>query len=315
MRIIIFTIVWLWISGVALADDQALQPRFQLPEGRYVFTYVLTTSQASGKDSRPPAAQSKKFEAELAVEKAAPDQQVIHVTYRRISDIYGPVVSVTAVIRPNPGLEGTWQNFLNIPFDVTLSPKGDVMNVSGMDRIWKKLLEVDPDAKLSLKDYQNTYGEPFVRDWFKSLYRFMPAKAVQPGDSWKVSEAADIQMLGSVNLEFDVTFRAVDAKSGAPRAILQVSSGSSRTLTPEQLKQLPGQVVKAETKAATSGKVERDLDSGTLRHQLIESTVSGAYVFKAENGQEQTQSQSALIKLEVTLNPGPYVSSTRPENR
>jgi hypothetical protein len=85
-----------------------------------------------------------------------------------------------------------------------LNASNEVERIEGVDELTAQMSSGGPaDALALLKD--SMFGKDRLKEMM-SANRFLPPKAVQPGDTWPVKQNLDMGVLGNMTADFDCTF-------------------------------------------------------------------------------------------------------------
>jgi len=83
-----------------------------------------------------------------------------------------------------------------------LNARNEVERMEGMDELKQRLADAPATAFSKLQ-----FGEDNLKQMMNGLHDYLPIKPVQPGDTWPFQKAISLNPLGTVNLDFTVTFR------------------------------------------------------------------------------------------------------------
>jgi hypothetical protein len=99
-----------------------------------------------------------------------------------------------------------FQKIIGAKIQYFLDASNDVERIEGVDELVDRLSSGgQADA---LAPFKSTM---FSKDRFKQMMsanRFMPPKAVQPGDTWPVKQSFEMGPLGTMAIDFDCTFQS-----------------------------------------------------------------------------------------------------------
>lgn len=129
----------------------------------------------------------------------------------------------------NDSLSGMLAKMTDKAFQLTLSKKGDVLDVKNLDMIMKDAIDALGDMPEAQKEQLqkqlgDSYGEDAFRGNMGSMLTIFPAQAVEVGDSWKSS----LQIESGMVLNVDVTYTLKGEEADC-----YLISGEGKMSTPE----------------------------------------------------------------------------------
>ncbi len=78
---------------------------------------------------------------------------------------------------------------VNHPFNMTLSPAGEVLSLRGMDDAWdeieQKFREESPMASSMLKNMKTQFGDETMREGQNAFWNYQPGRKMAVGQKWK----------------------------------------------------------------------------------------------------------------------------------
>lgn len=107
----------------------------------------------------------------------------------------------------SPNLVDTYGAMLGKQFNVIISPAGEIVRVSGMDRIIDDMLDQQSALDETVREQMKTglkqqLGDHALKDQLASTFDIYPDKKVRPGDTWNKQWATDYGMGMTMNTTY-----------------------------------------------------------------------------------------------------------------
>jgi len=80
-----------------------------------------------------------------------------------------------------------------------------VERMEGVDELAKRISSGAPTGAFAFS--RSEFGESYLREMMNGLHLYLPPKAVRPGDTWPFQMAIAMNPIGTVNLDYVVTFQ------------------------------------------------------------------------------------------------------------
>ena len=153
---------------------------------------------------------------------------------------------------------------------ITLTEKGDIVNVSGTKEITDTILKAvnaqDAYIKNTLRDQMaKLVGDEFIRNNLQYQFRFFPDTAIYIGDSW--SKAASPTSEIKTDAVTKYTLADVNGNTAEVAAASEMSGSSTTTLM--------GSEVQANLEGTQKGTYEADITTGLLMKGKSTTSMEG----------------------------------------
>ena len=178
--------------------------------------------------------------------------------------------------KPNP-LDGIFGKIVGSKIRYYLDATNGIERIEGIDEMINRLQAgATPSALLPLK---STFSEGYFKQ-LMDANRYMPSKAVQPGDTWPVQIEVPIGMMGNLVLNYDFDFKSWEMHGNRNCARLEFSG---------TIKSTP------DTNASPAG----------MSINILGGDFSGISWFDPEIGQtiDTTMNQDMNIVIHLPMNP------------
>jgi hypothetical protein len=221
-----------------------------------------------------------------------------------------------AAADPLGGMRGTFGKMLGKPLTLTLSPRGELVAVDGMDALFADLATLPPDASPQARaiseQVKSSFGPDFVKAMLQQTQPVFPEGPLAQGTTWTQSTDMSNPVLGKITST--TRFASMGMEAQGEREAVKVGMTSALEFSGEApLKQQLEQMIRgsgapADTKfdwrmspGAGSGTAWFDLDTGrTLR---LEFQQPMAATFEVSGtppaGSEGPSSMSFEMKMDV----------------
>lgn len=158
--------------------------------------------------------------------------------------------------------------------EMTLSKSGEVLEISGLDAIFDKMMEglnfAGADAmKESLKEQ---FGEETMKSNFNQFAVYFPDRPVKPGDSWSNRDTIKSGM--TMYLDLTYTLREVKGEE------LLIDLAGDITTDPDKEMDMGTMAVRYDLKGKQSGVLRVDALTGLLRSSEIDQDLKGSMKIK-----------------------------------
>jgi hypothetical protein len=162
-------------------------------------------------------------------------------------------------------------NLVGSAVTVTLSPKGDVLSVSGTQEISAKILTgvnaEDPNVRKNIQEQiSKLAGESFIKNTLQQGFTIGPDTAVQVGDSWQSKTSQE----GEIKFDAVSTYTLKSVKNGMARI-----NEESTITNPGTTSTVMGYEAMSNMKGKQEGYVETDMKTGMLLQSESTTSIKG----------------------------------------
>ncbi len=194
-------------AGAAGAAETVLLKWKHTP-GDYVMTVTQDTTSTMSMSSTS-AKQNQRSQAEMIIEtvidKPTDQGQEIHMTYRRvrIDTASGPTTMSydSAAANPTPSpVAGIFGAMIDHRLTMVLGPKGEVVEIRGVDEMWEKVIRTNPQLALLGDGMKKQFGEGLFNQAFTQQQKMMPDKPIAVGGEWSAETTIDLPVVGKMKV-------------------------------------------------------------------------------------------------------------------
>ncbi len=182
---------------------------------------------------------------------------------------------------------------IGAPVEIALDPDDMVVEVSGLDKLWKDLSAraATDEQKGRLAEVSIELGDKTIEQSLRRIESIVPKKAVASGEKWTAGIRSDMPIIGEVKQRFDCTLKGVEDAPSGKLAVVDLEARYEAT------KPKPGQVQGQEVTVskldvAEKGNVKFDLQTGIAA--VDEKTLDVSAVLDAAD--EKGQPLRVLVK-------------------
>lgn len=203
----------------------------------------------------------------------------------------------------NPEFAG-YKAIANSEFLMTLDPKGNVVNVEGieamMDSVMKEYENLPAEAKGGLEEsFKKMFSDENMKQMLGNVGAIYPDKSVSIGDTWSDEVSLDVAVM---SMDLKNTYTLKEQKDG--RAIIAVDSTIS-TKEPQVFNMGAMQMKHTINSGTQSGTVEVDETSGWIMRSQIDQNMTGTIEMTITDPsvppEEQTQSWPFTMTSKITV--------------
>ncbi len=119
---------------------------------------------------------------------------------------------------------------INKGINLTLSPRGEIKAIEGVEKLVKAVLDsmADEEQKLVSESLPLMLSDDLLKAAYASFYRGAPDKQVAIGDSWEISQQTPIPTMGKLSQTFKFKLDSVGAGSGGTGARIKITGIETR---------------------------------------------------------------------------------------
>jgi len=182
-----------------------------------------------------------------------------------------------------------YESFLNNPFNLRVSNKGEIVEIFKTDKIVNRFLDirgltdsVKADEKASLKQNLTTN---LIRPLMIQVIREMPGKKVAKDSSWVYTKQT-IPMMMVFQVEYTNMYNIESLEMMGDNKLAVIGSNVKTKITGEQEHTENGVKYHFEKpKSTASGKIYFDLDKGMILRSKTKTTLENSYSIEASTPQ------------------------------
>ncbi len=157
---------------------------------------------------------------------------------------------------------------LNKPFTMTVSEKGEIKKIEGLDAIINSIGTTGtPQDEAMRKQIAGTFNDTAIRSMMQQSLNIYPDKPVKAGDTW--TKVMNINM-GPIGMKIDNTYKLTSVTGGT--AHIDVASKISSN---GGSMQQGGQEIKVDLNGDSKGNMDVDVASGLVTDSKIKQTIKG----------------------------------------
>jgi hypothetical protein len=234
------------------------------PGTKYAYTMdSKTTMNTSGLNS------TQTMEMAFSYEVAAGEgtDKKLMISYDHInSEASTPVGTVRFNTEDSsiPGLK----EFLSRPFIMTVSEKGLIKNIEGLERIDSSELPAgDEEAQNIRRQIEATFTDSAMRISMESMLNIYPDNAVKPGDNWV--KTSTISTAG-MSMKVENTYKLLSVKDNT--AHIEVKSKISNGGGSMEAQGMP---IKIELNGTSDGTMDVDVTTGFMTASKMKQDIDG----------------------------------------
>jgi len=263
---------------------------------------------------------------ETTVDKPDAKGQMMHVTYKRVKQSVTSPFMIMLFDSEDPDgqsspMASTWKAMLDKTLHVTLDPKGKVIEITGMEKMWDEMARGNPAMAPMVNNMKKQFGDKMIKDMFGQAEKMMPKKPVARGETWIVDIDVPMPMMGQgTKLRQKCTLKAIEITPAGKVAVVgfvgKFSSDQAATAPSSQpADPLPMKFTKMDMDQ--SGTMRVHLDNTIRTDTTTKMTGDMAMSVHAPDRAGQGQETQMKIKLrgavKMTVVPGKYKKpTTRP---
>lgn len=157
---------------------------------------------------------------------------------------------------------------LNKPFSMTVSEKGEIKKIEGLDAILNSLVGTGtPQDEAIRKQLASSFNDTAIRNMMQQSFDIYPDKAVKPGDTW--NKVLTINM-GPFGMKLDNTYKLTSVSNGTAHldVVSKITSDGSTM-------EAGGQQVKMDISGDSKGTMDVEVATGFMSDSKIKQTIKG----------------------------------------
>lgn len=162
-----------------------------------------------------------------------------------------------------PGLK----ELLRKPFVMTVTEKGVIKSIEGLERGDQGIPEGDEEAQNIRKQIEATFTDSAMRTSMENMLNIYPDNAVKPGDTWV--KTSTISAAG-MNMKVENTYKLLNTKDNT--AHLEVKSKISNGGGSMETQGMP---IKIELNGTSEGTMDVDISTGFMTSSKMKQNIDG----------------------------------------
>jgi hypothetical protein len=262
------------------AGCEKVEIRRQLAPGQYLSTIDTKMHQTITPEGAPDEAMEQRMDQQMTMRMDAgePDaegrqtlrisfdsfKQTVHaggqtMTYDSDSSEDAPPGPIARQLAP----------LLDVNIEVTVGPDGQALFARGLDAMWDRMAETNPEAAPMFQEMKKSLGDDTVRQMVKSQQGMNPPAAVAVGDAWKPEAMMNLPVIGQTRVMYDCTVVRI-AEEPCGKVVHVAISGSIRQAEDEEPVEGPGGIHIRDLDMTQAGTFELIADTGLTRRTSID---------------------------------------------
>ncbi len=259
----------------ACKSDKTVDLKFRLPEGeviRYTADMKQTINQTVMGNAMT-VQQDILFGMNYKVVGMEGDNRTVEVSYDRIkmaTDAAGQKIQYdsrdTSGNTPQLAILG---GMIGKPFRMTVSPTGEVMQVTGFQDVLNGIASnpADPNAAATRQQLDQMFSDDAVKQMLSQNTNIYPEKAVKPGDTWTKTTTTS---MGPIAMEINNTYKLESATDKTAKVSVDATiTGKSA----QGAGAIQGMTVNM--KGKQTGKMDVDVATGLVEKMDINQDIDG----------------------------------------
>lgn len=327
---VIATVVLVMAVG-AFGADQKIALKVKYVPGTYLVT-IKSKMRMTNNEMASSQGISQDIEsvyiAETTVDEPDPNKhQKMHITYKRIkTSINSGFVQMSFDSaypdQQTPPFASAYKVMLDKTIHVTLDAEGNVIKVTGMEKMWDELVRANPAMSGMVNNLKEQLGNKMVEQMFGQARKMFPGEPVAKGESWTVDIDTPIPMMGPVKSNQKCTLKAIESTAAGKVAVIDFtgkmrSDGSTTAPGARPTSSLPMKFTKMNTDQSGTMRVHLDNTIHTDSKVKIAADMVMSVRGPGEPASGEQNAMNIKMKmrgtLETTVVPGKYKApTTRP---
>lgn len=157
---------------------------------------------------------------------------------------------------------------LNKPFTMTVTEKGDIKKIEGLDQIIASVGTTGtPQAEIIRKQVGAMFNDTAIRSMMQQSLNIYPDKPVKTGDTW--TKVMTINM-GPIGMKIDNTYKLVSVTGGTAKVEVNSKISSNGGSMKEGV-----QEIKIDLTGDSKGSMDIDVASGLVTDSKIKQNIKG----------------------------------------
>jgi len=260
------------LSSCTGSDSIDLKLKLQ-PGSQYVYTTDnRMTMEQSMMGQSMKTTNNMMMQATYAVDAAEGQNKKLTVTYDRITlETAMPMGQIKydsdKPEASDPALSSLTQ-ILHKPFSMTVTERGDITNVSGLDAIINAVGDTSTqEGAMARAQMANMFNDTAVKSMMQQSFNIFPDKAVKPGDTWKKSVNVN---LSSIAMKMDNTYKLTSVSNGVAHIDVNSVVTAGGDMASEQMKNM-----QIKLSGDQKGTMDVDIATGMVSDSKLKQTISG----------------------------------------
>jgi hypothetical protein len=157
---------------------------------------------------------------------------------------------------------------LNKPFTMTVTEKGEIKKIEGLDNIIQSVGTTgNPQDEAMRKQIASTFNDTAIRSMMQQSLNIYPDKTVKPGDTWTKTMSVN---MGPIAMKIDNTYKLTSVTNG----IAHIDVASKISSNGGSMQQ-GGQEIKVDLNGDSKGNMDVEVASGLVTDSKIKQTIKG----------------------------------------
>lgn len=198
---------------------------------------------------------------------------------------------------------------IGAPVEITLDPDDAVIEVSGLDKLWRDLSAKasTDDQRGRLAEVSIELGDKTVEQSLRRIESIVPKKAVAAGEKWTAGIRSDLPLIGEVKQRYDCLLRGVENTPSGKLAVIQMEARYEAT-KPKPGKIQGQEVTVSKLDVSEKGDIKFDLETGIAVVDEKNLNVSAVLDTSNEKGQPLQVLVKGANEIRTTIVPSGQVA-------
>lgn len=299
------------VGAVVLAASAALGQTVRLERkylpGNYLLTQQTRMQQdiSSGSET---AHQEMTMRAEMLMQVSEPDAQgntTMRLRYRNLRQTMN-MAGRTLVYdsadpdRQAPELAGTLEPLVSAEIIVTIDGAGNVVRVRGMDEIWDRMAQQNPQFAQTAAIMKQQMGNQTIRHMLDRTDQMLPQEPVAQGDRWKSQMTVTLPFVGELTYEQDSRLEGIRQDEGGQVAMIAYTARIT-TSQPKTTEMDGTELTVQAVDLRLTGTAQFDVAMGQARSETLRQEGQMRMSVPGEGGEPQTMTVDQNMSVESEL--------------
>jgi hypothetical protein len=282
-----FALSILALAALVIPVQAQVQLRWNLKEGDKIYVESKGESQQAmkvmGQDSKNEITQSSLVS--FTVLRKEDDGSLLLEQKIESMKIKSTGIGGDAVAKAAEKTEGA-------SFKLTLSPKGDITKVEGLEEFLNKVAGEDASQRRMM---QTVFSEDAARQMASDIFGFLPDKPLKKGDRWERTSSMSMGPIGKLGVESKYTYDGKETVDGKPLDKISFTASTSYT-PPKEGGSAPFKVTKGELKSEQfMGTLYFDSAAGRLARSELNTKIKGSLTMSTGGQEVQMELNQATV--------------------